>query len=78
MQLGHRPAADPNQLSCNGESCLVQELMDHLKESADITLPALSPIPEEAGAVEAALTHAQLPFVGSPAEALAVTADRRK
>ena len=52
--------------------------MEHLKEAADITLPALSPNPEEAGAVEAALAAAQLPFVGSSAEALALTADRRR
>ena len=52
--------------------------MDHLRESADITLPALSPIPEEAGTVEAALAQAQLPFVGSSAEALALTADRKR
>ena len=56
----------------------MQELMEHLKESADITLPALSPIPEEAGLVEAALAQAQLPFVGSSAEALALTADRKR
>lgn len=61
-----------------GQSVLVQELMEHLKESADITLPALSPIPEEAGAVEAALAQAQLPFVGSSAEVLALTADRKR
>ena len=57
---------------------LVQELMEHLKENADITLPALSPAPEQAGRVEAALAEAQLPFVGSSAEALAQTADRKK
>ena len=57
---------------------LKQELIEHLKEAADITLPALSPNPEEAGAVEAALAAAQLPFVGSSAEALALTADRRR
>ena len=57
---------------------LLQELVEHLKESADVTLPALSPNPEEAGAVEAALAEAQLPFVGSCAEALVLTADRRR
>ncbi len=52
--------------------------MEHLKETADVTLPALSPAPEQAGRVEAALAEAQLPFVGSSAEALAQTADRKK
>ena len=77
-QLARRPVADSHREGCDGESRLVQELMDHLRESADITLPALSPIPEEAGTVEAALAQAQLPFVGSSAEALALTADRKR
>lgn len=56
----------------------LQELTDHLKEAADITLPALTPAPDEAAGVEAALAQAKLPFVGSPAEVLDLTADRAK
>lgn len=52
--------------------------MEHLKESADITLPALSHAPDDAQSVEAALAQAQLPFVGSSPEALALTADRAR
>ncbi len=55
-----------------------QELTDHLKKAADITLPALTSSPDEAAMVEAALARAELPFVGSPAETLELTAHRAK
>ena len=54
----------------------MQELAGHLKESADIIFPTLSRSTESAVSIESALEKAQLPFVGSPAEALALTADR--
>lgn len=54
----------------------MQELVGHLKESTDIIFPTLSRSTESAASIEAALEQAQLPFVGSPAEALALTADR--
>ena len=52
--------------------------MDHLKQSADITFPTLSRSAGNAASMESALELAQVPFVGSPAEALALTADRWK
>ena len=36
--------------------------MEHLKENADVMLPGLSPAPEEAGAIYAALAGTILPL----------------